>query len=78
MTTPGFTAEVSCYRTSAPYSPRTRHASSTDYFTTADMSGCGACTCDPGMCCELGLWSCRCKLCGSSVEEARPLTLLRA
>lgn len=77
MTTPGFTAEVSSYTTSAYYVTRSNYGRATDRFTAADLSSCGACTCDPGRCCELGLLSCQCKACAPEVIPAKP-SFLRA
>jgi hypothetical protein len=78
MTMPGFTAEVSCDKKSFHYPTQSNYASSTDLLLPADQSTCGACSCDPGRCCDLDLFGCRCKACGGpEVLEARP-TFLRA
>jgi hypothetical protein len=77
MTTPGFTAEVSCHKTSAHYLMKSNYGRATDLLTPADVSSCGPCTCDPGKCCELGLFSCGCKVCSPAVEAPAPNTFLR-
>jgi hypothetical protein len=78
MTTPGFTAEASCYKTWAKYLAESNYLRATDRFMPADMSTCSWCVCDPGRCCETGLFWCECKICASSAAQTRMPSLLRA
>jgi hypothetical protein len=73
MNMPGFTAEGSLYKTRKHYQLK---GNATNNFSEGNalvypqrFSSCGACTCDPGQCCENGASGCACYNCSSGVPR---------